>query len=336
MQQCDGKMWASQEAAMSGARFAISVMLLLATASVATAQVYPEKPIRLVAPFPAGGPTDTSARIVAQGLSARIGQPVVLENHAGAGGTIATRQVATANPDGYTLLMVAAANTFGTAPLLYKLDFDPIRAFTPVATVVVDKQVMVANLALPVKTVQDLVRHAQASPGQLNYGAAIGIGPHFLMELFKRKTAIDIVHVPYRGSAPIISDLLGGRIHLTMSGKSVLLPHIQAGKVRPLAVTAGARWSELPDVSTLVEAGYMDVPYDTIFGIVAPAGTPAAVIGKLNAVINEALRSPELEASFARLGIEPKVTTPAEFAAIIAEEAPRWAEIVRLTGIKVE
>jgi tripartite-type tricarboxylate transporter receptor subunit TctC len=324
------------ETGMSWAQFAVLVALALSAASAVAAQTYPEKPIRLVAPFPAGGPTDTSARIVAQGLSSRIGQPVVVENQAGAGGTIGTRQVATASPDGYTLLMVGAANTFGAAPLLYKLDFDPIRAFTPVATVVVDKQVMVGNLALPVKTVQDLVRHAKANPGELNYGAAIGIGPHFLMELFKRKTGIDIVHVPYRGSAPILSDLLGGRVHLTMSGKSVLLPQIQTGKVRPLAVTAAARWAELPEVSTLVEAGYMDVPYDTLFGIVAPAGTPAAVIGKLNAAINEALRSPEVVASFARLGIEPKITTPAEFAAIIAEEAPKWAEVVRITGIKVE
>jgi tripartite-type tricarboxylate transporter receptor subunit TctC len=319
---------------MEWARF--TVLAALVVAGPASAQVYPDKPIRLVAPFPAGGPTDTSARIVAQGLSARIGQSVVVENQAGAGGTIGMRQVATASPDGYTLLMVAAANTFGTAPRLYKLDFDPVRVFTPVATVVVDKQVMVANLALPVKTVHELVHHAKANPGLLNYGAAIGIGPHFLMELFKRKTGIDIVHVPYRGSAPIISDLIGGRIHLTMSGKSVLLPQIQTGKVKPLAVTAAARWPELPEVSTLVEAGYMDVPYDTLFGVVAPAGTPPAVINKLNGAINQALRSPEVAATFVRLGIEPKITTPAEFAAIIAEEAPKWAEVVRITGIKVE
>jgi tripartite-type tricarboxylate transporter receptor subunit TctC len=318
------------------ARLALSAALAIGMAGHAAAQSYPEKPIRLFAPFPAGGPTDTTARIVGQGLSSRIGQPVVVENQAGAGGTIGARQVATANPDGYTLLMIATANTFGTAPLLYKLDYDPLRSFTPVATVVVDKQLMVASMALPVTTVQELVRYAAANPGSLNYGAAIGIGPHFMMELFKKKTGLDIVHVPYRGSAPIISDLIGGRIHLTMSGKSVLLPQVQTGKVRALAVTGAERWPELPDVATLVEAGYLDAPYDTLFGIVAPTGTPTAVIGRLNAAINEALRSPELRASFARLGIEPKITTPAEFGAIIAEEAPRWAEIVRITGIKAE
>src|SRR5262245_22455774 len=243
-------------------RLLMAAALALVT-TCAAAQSYPEKPIRLLAPFPAGGPTDTSARIVAQGLSARIGQPVVVENQAGAGGTIGARQVATANPDGYTLLMIAVANTFGTAPLLYKLDYDPMKAFTPVATVVVDKQVMVANTKLPVKDARELVAYAKAHPGDLNYGAAIGIGPHFLMELFKRKAGIDIVHVPYRGSGPIIADLIGGQIHLTMSGKSVLLPQVQTGKAKAIAVTAGERWPELPQVATLVESNLMDAPYDT-------------------------------------------------------------------------
>ena len=321
------------------ARLALSAALALGMASPAApaaAQSYPEKPIRLIVPFPAGGPADTTARIVAQGLTSRMGQPVIIENQAGAGGTFGAREVATANPDGYTLLMVAAANTFGTAPLLYRLDYDPLRAFTPVATVVVDKQVMVATMSLPVNTVQDLVAYAKANPGYLNYGAAIGVGPHFLMELFRKRTGIDIVHVPYRGSAPIISDLIGGRLHLTTSGKSVMLPHVQTGRLRALAVTAAERWPELPDVSTLVEAGYMDMPYDTLFGIVAPTGTPAAVIDKLNAAINDVLRSPGGRASFVRRGIEPKITTPGEFAAIIAEEAPKWAEVVRITGIRGE
>src|SRR5215468_3372272 len=271
---------------MNRAGLAWLTALAFGVASPAGAQDYPEKPIRLIVPFPAGGPTDTAARIVAQGLSARIGQTVVVENQPGAGGTLGARQAATAAPDGHTLLMIAAANTFGTAPLLYKLDFDPLQAFAPVATVVVDKQIMVATMSLPVRTPQELVRYAKANPGHLNYGAAIGIGPHFLMELFKRKADVDIVHVPYRGSAPIIADLLGGQIQLTMSGKSVLLAQVQTGK--------------------------------------------------LNATINDGLRSPEMRAGFARLGIEPKITTPAEFAALIAEEAPKWAEAVRITGIKAE
>jgi tripartite-type tricarboxylate transporter receptor subunit TctC len=318
------------------ARLIVSAVLSLGAAVAAHAQSYPVKPIRLVAPFPAGGPTDTTARVAARGLQARLGQPVVVENQGGAGGTLGARNVASAAPDGYTLMMIAVANTFGTQPVLYKLDFDPLKAFTPVATVVTDKQLMVANPSLPVTTAPELVRYAKANPGKLNYGAAIGIGPHFVMELFKIKTGTSIVHVPYRGSGPIIADVIGGQIQLMMSGKSVLLPHVQAGKMRAISVSAAQRWPELPDVGTLIEAGYMDAAYDTIFGIVAPMGTPPDVIGTLNAAINEGLRTPELQASFAKLGIEPTITTPKQFAAIIAAEAPRWAEVVRLTGIKVE
>jgi tripartite-type tricarboxylate transporter receptor subunit TctC len=297
-------------------------------------QTFPDKPIKLVVPFPAGGPTDTSARLVAQGLSSKLGQSVIVENQGGAGGTIGARQVVNAAPDGTTLLVVAAANTFGMVPQLYRLDYEPAKAFAPVATTVVDRQVLVVGTSVPAKTVRELVQYAKANPGKLNYGSAIGIGPHFMMEMFKIKSGINVVHVPYRGSGPIISDVIGGQIQMTMSGKSVLLPHIETGKMRAVAVTAAERWPELPDVPTLFEAGYLDAPYDTLFGIVAPAGTPAPVIRKLNAAINDGLHSPEIRAGFAKLGIDPKTGTPEEFAAIIASEGPRWAEIVRLTGIK--
>ena len=313
-------------------------MLAIVMASAADAQSFPEKPIKLVAPFPAGGPTDTAARVVAQGLSARLSQPVVIENQAGAGGTIGAKQVATAIPDGHTLLMISTANTFGTAPVFYKLDYDPFKAFAPVATVVVDKLLMVGGPALPAKTVEEVVSYAKANPGKLNYGAPIGIGPHFMMELFKRKVGIDIVHISYRGIGPVVPDLIGGQVHLTISGKSVLLPFTQErdARVRPLAVTSRQRWPELPDIPTLLEKSYLDMPYDTLFGIVAPAGTPAPVIAKLNAAINDGLRSPDMKASFAKLGIDPVITTPAEFAAIIAKEGPLWADAIRVTGIKPE
>jgi tripartite-type tricarboxylate transporter receptor subunit TctC len=156
------------------------------------------------------------------------------------------------------------------------------------------------------------------------------------MELFKIKTGADIVHVPYRGGAPMIADLLGGQIQLTMNGKSVLLPHIREGKLRAIAVTSAQRWPELPDVPSLVEGGYQEFPYDTLFGIVAPTGTPAAVIEKLNAAVNAGIRAPEISTAFAKLGIDPKTGTTADFAALIAEEAPRWTEIVHVTGIKAE
>jgi tripartite-type tricarboxylate transporter receptor subunit TctC len=317
---------------VSSAVLSAAVALALA-AGAAHAQGYPDRPIKLVVPFPAGGATDTTGRLVAQRLQASLGQTIVIENQGGAGGTIGTRQVARAAPDGYTLLM-GSIGTFGSQPLLYRLDYDPYKAFVPVATLVVDKLVLVAGPSLPVKTIGELVQYARANPGKLNYGNAIGIGPHLVAELFKIKSGANIIHIPYRGGAPMISDLLAGQIDMTVNGKSVLLPHIQAGKLRALAVSSLQRWPELPEVPTLLEAGYLDAPYDAMFGVVAPAGTPAAVIDKLNGAINEGLRSPEMRASLAQLGIEPIVTSPQEFAVIIAQEVPKWAEVVRLTGVK--
>ena len=307
---------------------------VLSAGTSAHAQSYPNRTIKLVVPFPAGGATDNAARLVAQRLQGSLGQSVIIENQGGAGGTIGTRQAAGAAPDGYTLLM-ASIGTFGSMPLLYKLDFDPQRAFAPVATAVIDKSALVVRPSLPVKTIGELVAYAKAHPGQLTYGSAIGIGPHFIVELFKIRSGTDIVHIPYRGGAPMVADLVAGQIDMTVNGKSVLLPQIQAGKLRALAVAAGERWSELPDVPTLVETGYMDTPYDTVFGVVVPAGTPAAVIAKLNATINDGLRMPQVRELLAKIGIEPLITTPQEFADIIAREVPKWAAIVKATGVRV-
>jgi tripartite-type tricarboxylate transporter receptor subunit TctC len=314
--------------------FAAMLASVLGVGTPAHAQSYPTRTIKLVVPFPAGGATDNSARLVAQRLQSSLGVSVIIENQGGAGGTIGTRQAAGAAPDGYTLLM-ASNGTFGSMPLLYKLDFDPQRAFAPVATVVIEKGALVVRQSLPVKTIGELVAYAKAHPGKLTYGSAIGIGPHFVAELFKIKSGTDIVHIPYRGGAPMVADLVAGQIDMTVNGKSVLLPQIQAGKLRPLAVSAGQRWSELPDVPTLVETGYMDVPYDTVFGVVAPAGTPTAVIEKLNATINDGLRSPEVRELLAKIGIEPLIMTPREFADLIAREVPKWSAIVKATGVRV-
>jgi tripartite-type tricarboxylate transporter receptor subunit TctC len=300
------------------------------------AQAFASRPIRLIVPFPAGGANDTIARIVTQGLATQLGQPVIVENQAGAGGTLAMRQVAGAAPDGHTLLMVVATNTFGTAPHLYRLGFDPRTALAPVAMLASDKQVMVASPTAPAGTLQELVAYAKANPDTLNYGSATGITVHFLMELFKRKSGAAIVHIPYRGGAPMIADLLGGQVQLAINGKSVLLPHIAAGKLRALAVSNAERWPELPDVPTLLEAGYMDFPYETVFGIVAPAGTSPDAIARLNTAINAVLRSAEAEASFKKIGIEPRTGSPQDFARLIADEGPRWAEIVKITGIKLD
>jgi tripartite-type tricarboxylate transporter receptor subunit TctC len=321
--------------AMMVVRLTVLAVLAASVASPAAAQSYPSKPIKLVVGFPAGGATDTTARLIAQRMQAGLGQTIVVENVGGAGGSIAAKQVAAAPADGYTLMMTTTS-AFGTQPLLYKLDYDPVKAFAPVATLVVDKGVLVVGPSWPVATVQEMVAQAKASPGKFNYGSAIGIGPHFVFELFKRKAGVDIVHVPYRGGGPMIADLIGGQIHATVNGKSVLRQHIATGKVRALGVSAAQRWNDMKDVPTLIEAGFLDAPYDTLFGIVAPAGVLAAIVERLNAVINEALRSPEMAASLDKLGIEPFVTTPAEFARLVAEEAPRWSQAVTLTGIKAQ
>jgi tripartite-type tricarboxylate transporter receptor subunit TctC len=313
----------------------VSLALLLTWGASALADTYPSRPIRLVVPFPAGGATDTMARLISQGLSTRLGQQIVIENQGGAGGTLGARQVAQSAPDGYTLLMMAA-NTFGTSPRLYKLDYDPLTSFAPIGTVAVDRQILVVSPTVPVTTVRELVDYAKANPGKLNYGSATGIGPHFVMELFKLKSGANIVHIPYRGGAPMISDLLGGQIQATVNGKSVLLPHIVTGKMRALAVAGPQRLRELPDVPTLVEAGYLDYPYDALFGLVTRTGTPPEAIARLSAALAETLQAPDTQAGFARLGIETRVTSAQQFGAIIAEEAPKWAEVVKLTGIKVD
>jgi tripartite-type tricarboxylate transporter receptor subunit TctC len=323
------------ETVMICARLVFAVSAAIGTANLTYAQSYPVRPIKLVVPFPAGGATDTAARIVAQQLQLRLGQTVVIENQGGAGGSIGARQVAQAAPDGYTLMM-GSPSTFGIHPLLYKLDYEPMKAFAPVASAVVDKMVMVAGPALQVNTIEELVVRAKAYPGRLNYGNAIGITAHVAAEMFKLKSGTNIVHIPYRGGAPMISDLLAGQIHMTINLKSVLLPHIQAGKLRALAVTGAKRWSGYPEVPTLLELGYLDAPYDTLFGVVAPVGTPPAIIASLNATINDGLHSMEAQAALNQLGIEPLITTQVEFGAIVAEEALKWAEAVRQTGIKVE
>jgi tripartite-type tricarboxylate transporter receptor subunit TctC len=320
---------------MMSARILMSAVLMLGVIGQAHAQPYPSKPIKLVVGFPAGGATDTTARLIAQRMQVALGQTIVVENIGGAGGSIAAKQVAVSAPDGYTLMMTTTGS-FGAMPRLYKLDYDPVKAFVPVATLVVDKGVLVAGPSWPVKSVQEMVAQAKAAPGKFNYGSAIGIGPHFVFELFKRKAGVDITHVPYRGGGPMITDLIGGQIHATVNGKSVLRQHIATGKVRALGVSAAQRWDDMKDVPTLMEVGFLDAPYDTLFGIVAPAGVPAAIVERLNAVINEGLRSAEMRAGLEKLGIEPYVTTPAEFAKLVAEEAPRWSQAVAITGIKVQ
>ena len=300
------------------------------------AQSYPEKPIKLVVPFPPGGPIDTMARLVAQGMSSNLGQQVVVENRPGAGSTIGSKAVASADPDGYTLLF-GSSGSLGVAPALYaSLGLDPVKSFAPVASVSLLPHVVVVPASVPAKTVQEFVAYAKANPGKLNFGAGLGTPPHLLGALFKSKAGIDITYVPYKGAAQSVTDLLGGQTHFTIDGTLILMPHIKAGKLRALAVGRPQRWHELPEVPTMTESGYPDFTIDAWTGVVAPAGTPPQIIEKLNGAVNAGLLSPETETAMARFSSITKVGTPEEFAAFIAAEAPRWAAMVKLADAKVE
>jgi tripartite-type tricarboxylate transporter receptor subunit TctC len=319
------------------ARMTAVVCCLLALASQhAGAQTYPSRVIRIVVPFPPGGPTDVAARLIAQPLGETLGQSVIVENQPGAGGRTGSRLVARATPDGYTLLM-GGTNLNAIIPAIYKnLDYDPVKSFTAVASVASDAVVMVVNPNVPAKTVAEFVQTAKAGPGKLKYGSAPGIASHLASELLKYRAGIDVPFIPYRGGGPAITDLLGGQIDMIFNNKSVLLALIQGEKLRALAVTADKRWSELPDVPTMREAGFPDFPSDIVYGLLAPAGTPDAIVEKLNSSVNKALQSGELRTNLAKLGIEARGGTPQAFGAAMADDMAKYDEIVRLTGIKVD
>jgi tripartite-type tricarboxylate transporter receptor subunit TctC len=316
---------------------ALACCLLAALASHhAAAQSYPSRVIRIVVPFPPGGPTDVAARLIAQPLGETLGQSVIVENQPGAGGRTGSRFVARAAPDGYTLVM-GGTNLNAIIPAIYKnLDYDPVKSFVPVASVASDAVIMVVNPSVPAKTVAEFVQQAKANPGKLKYGSAPGIASHLASELLKYRAGIDVPFIPYRGGGPAITDLLGGQIDMIFNNKSVLLALIQGEKLRALAVTADKRWPELPDVPTLREAGFPDFPSDILYGLLAPAGTPDAIVEKLNASVNKALQSPELRANLAKLGIEARPLTPPAFGAAMADDMAKYDEIVRLMGIKVD
>jgi tripartite-type tricarboxylate transporter receptor subunit TctC len=302
----------------------------------ATAQAYPNRTIRLVVPFPAGGPPDVIARVVADALTTRLGQTVVVENRPGAGATVGTRSVATAQPDGYTLLY-ASTTSLSIAPSLFKnVDYDPIKSFAPVAGISIGPAVVVVHPSVPAKTVAELVAHAKANPGKLNYGAGVASPPHIAWAQWQRATGTEVLFVPYRGMAPAMSDLIAGQIQLMIDGIGPLLPHIQGGKVRALAVTGTTRSPEFPDLPTMIEAGYPGVVQLFWTGVVAPAGTPAEIVTKLNAAINDVLASDAMKAHLRRLNVDANVTTPPQFAEFVAAEAKKWADVITSTGIKAE
>ena len=302
----------------------------------AAAQTYPTRPIRMIVPYPPAGPIDTMARLLGQQLSARFGQQVVVDNRPGAGSMLGTKAAAGAEPDGYTLLF-GSSGSLAVAPALYSnYDLDILKAFVPVGAVALLPHVLVVADAVPAKTVAEFIAYAKVNPGKLNYGASLGTPPHLLSTLFKAKAGIDVIYVPYKGSAASVSDLLGGQTQFTIDGLTGLYPLIQDGKVRPLAMARATRWPELPEVPTLVESGFADFTVDAWTGVAAPAGTPAAIVNLLNRSINESLGSAEAKAGLARFSAIAQTGSPREFGDFVARELPKWAAIVKLSGARID
>ncbi len=316
-------------------RFLIAALALGAQAALA--QGYPARPIHLIVPFPPGGPTDIVGRWVGQRVSEGLGQPVIVENRPGAGGTVGSTAAAKAPPDGYTLLY-GSTSTLAIAPSLYhELAYDPRSAFAPISLVSRGAIIAAVNAQVPARTLQEFIALAKRSPGALSYASAgSGTPPHLAAELFKSIAGVDLLHVPYKGGAPAINDLVGGQVQAIFEGEVVLLPHVKSGRVRALAITGTKRDPALPDVPTFAEAGLPK--YDAYFwsGLVAPAGTPADVIAKLNSVLVQALNTPDAREALKYQGLEPAGTTPQQFAAFIAGEVERWEQVVKASGAKLD
>jgi tripartite-type tricarboxylate transporter receptor subunit TctC len=319
--------------------FLASVAALAAATTLrapAFAQAYPARPIRMILPLPPGGPIDTMGRMVAGDLTSRLGQQVIVDNRAGAGSTLGTKLAAAAAPDGYTLLF-GSSGSLAVAPALYQsLGIDPLKAFTPVARVALLPHVFIVANELPVTSVKQFIDYAKAHPGELNYGAPLGTPPHLLSTLFVSEAGINALFVPYKGSANSVTDLLAGRVQFTIDALITLYPLIKAGKVRALATARGERWPELPDVPTLVESGFPDFTLDAWTGVAAPAGTPADIVAKLNATINEGLESEASKATLAKFSAIAATGTPEDFHKFMASELTRWAALVKLAGAKAD
>ena len=301
------------------------------------AATYPAKPVRLVVPFPAGGTTDILARAVAQRLSEAWGRQVIVDNRPGAGGNIGSDLVAKAAPDGYTLLM-GTVGTHAINPSLYKnMPYDHVKDFAPVILVAGVPNVLVVNPSLPVHSVTELIAYAKANPGKLSFASGGPGSPHHLYgELLKSMTGIEMTHVPYKGSAPALTDLIGGQVQLMFDNLPSSLPFIKAGKLRALAVTSGARAAALPDLPTLAESGLPGFEASSWFGVLAPAGTPRDIVAKLNGAIAGWLASPEAKEKLLAQGAIAAGGTPEDFARHIGAETSKWAKVVKASGAHID
>ena len=316
---------------MKASRLFLLLMLL-----AGMAHAFPTKPVKIIVAFPPGGGTNIVARLLAPRLSEVWGQPVIVENRAGASGTIGTEAAARAEPDGYTLLMATMGNMTANQHL-YRMAEDPLRAFAPITKVVDVHFVFMANPALPANNVQELIVLAKQHPGEIAYSSSgPGGAPHLAMELFKRRAGIDVVHIPYKGSGPSINDLIGGRVMLTMDSLLQSLPHIKSGRLKALAVPGPKRSALLPDVPTIAESGLAGFALTNWFGLLAPAATPRDLLVKVHDDVVRILKEPELEKRISDLGADVVGNSAEEFGAAMRAESAQWAEIIKAAGIRVE
>jgi len=314
--------------------FAIA-SLVVAASTGADAQGYPNRPVRWVVPYPPGGATDIMARLIGHRLSEKLGQQFVIENKPGAGNNIGTESVVNAPADGYTVLLVNPANAIN-ASLYAKLNFNFIRDIAPVAGISRVPNVMTVNPEVPAKTVAEFIAYAKANPGKINMASSgNGTSVHLSGEMFKAMTGVEMQHVPYRGSAPAMTDLIAGQVQVIFDNMPSVLQHIRAGKLRALAVTTAARSSELPDVPTVAET-VKDYEASAWFGMGAPKNTPTEIIATLNKAINEILAEPGIKTRLAELGGVPIVATPEEFGKIVQAETEKWEKVVKFAGARVE
>lgn len=312
---------------------------LLSVAALATAQAqgYPNKPVRLIVPYPAGGTTDIIARVAAQQLSERLKQPFVVENKGGANGAIGSAEVARAPADGYTLLM-GTASTHGINSAVYKsLPYDAVKDFAPVTIVASTPNIIAVHPSVPAKNLQELLALARAQPGKLNYGStSLGGSPHMSAELLKMMAHVDMLHVPYKGAAPMLTDLMGGQVQVGFDNLPSTINFVRSGKVRAIAVTTAQRWPGAPEIPTVAESGVPGYEVSGWFGLLAPAGTPPAVLKTIQQAIAEAVKQPEVNKQMLDLGALPVANTPEAFAALVQADVAKWREVVKSTGVKLD
>ena len=317
-------------------KFVLAASIVLASAAPALAQTYPNKPVKLVVPFPAGGGTDIVGRLIAQKLADEWQQPVVVENKPGANTLIGTEYVASAPADGYTLLMASPSHTINAS--LYKnIKFNTQKAFAGVAVVATGPLVLVVNQSVPAKTVRELLALAKAKPGTLSYASAgTGSSPHLAGELFEYLADVDMMHVPYKGTAPATTDLIGGQVQVAFSPLAGVLPHILSGKLRALALTSPKRLAAMPDLPTIAESGIPGYDVQQWWGIVAPSGTSKEVLKKINADVAKILQIPIVQEQIAKIGAEPGQGSPEQLDALIRKEIVQWAKIIDAAKIVAE